>query len=38
MFEPRKRLALAVGSSLTAGIMVMFWSLHLALSRLQAYA
>lgn len=34
MFEPKQRLAVAVGASLAAGAMVMFWTLHRALSQI----
>lgn len=38
MFDPNHRLAAAIGASLAAGAMVMFWTLHLALSRIQFVA
>ena len=37
MFEPPKRLAIAVGASLAVGTLVLFWSLHQALGQLQAF-
>jgi hypothetical protein len=38
MFEPKQRLAVAIGASLAAVAAVMFWSLNLALSRIQVLA
>jgi hypothetical protein len=36
--DPSKRYAIAVGASLAAGTLIMFWSLHLALSSIQLTA
>ena len=37
MLDPRKRFAVAVATSLAVGAIVMFGSLHLALSRMHVY-
>jgi len=38
MLNPNKRLAVAVGASLLAATLIMFWTLHRALSNIQAFA
>lgn len=37
MLDHRKRFAIAVGTTLTVGAVVMFGSLHLALSQLRVF-
>jgi hypothetical protein len=35
MFEPKQRFAVAIGTGLAAGALVMFWALHQALSQIR---
>ena len=37
MLDHKKRFAIAVGTTLTVGAIVMFGSLHLALSQMQVF-
>jgi hypothetical protein len=37
MLDPRKRFAAAVGATLTVGALVMFGSIHLALSQMKVF-
>ncbi len=38
MIDRSRRFARAVGTTLAAATLVMFWSMHLAVSHLQAFA